>query len=59
MDALETKPMTIEEYIEHKIKILDQMCIKLSDERKELIRSLKSEIAVDNFAHSIICKEDW
>ena len=57
--VLEIREIPLPEYIENKIKILGQMGHRLTEAQKAHVRELKSEIAVDNFAHSIICKEDW
>ena len=42
------------EYIENKIKLLKQLKIKLSAAQLKHIKSLTTEIAVDNFAHDLI-----
>ena len=48
----------IESYIKHKIRILKQLGIRLTNAEREHIKSLKTEIAVDNYARSIILRED-
>ena len=44
----------MKQYIKEKIKILKQFGITLNSEQLEHIRSLKTEIAVDNFAHDLL-----
>ena len=44
----------MKQYIKTKIKILKQLCIKLTDAQLNHIRSLNSEIAVDNYARMLI-----
>ena len=44
------------EYILEKIKVLKQLGIKLNKEQKDHMYSLKSEIAIDNYAHDLISK---
>ena len=46
--------MTLKDYIKEKIKVLRQLGHKLTDEQLDHIRSLKTEIQVDNFASSLI-----
>jgi hypothetical protein len=46
----------MKEYIKEKEKLLNEMGIFLTGEEKTHIRSLTSEIAVDNFAHDLILK---
>lgn len=49
------KVTTVEEYIEAKIKMLiREMKIRLTAKEVAYLRSLKSEIAVDNAARTII-----
>ena len=48
----------IKDYIENKIMILRELGIYLTKEQKEHMLSLKSEISVDNYARSLIIKED-
>lgn len=48
------KELTLEEYIEEKISIIRDFGIYLTDEQTAYIKSLKSEIAVDNFARDIL-----
>ena len=48
----------IKSYIKEKIKILNQLNIRMTNKQLEHIMSLKTEIQVDNYAHSLICKED-
>ena len=46
---------TLEEYIDYKINILeDDFYLRLTSEQKAHMRSLKSEIAVDNYAITLI-----
>lgn len=44
----------MKEYIREKIRILKQFNVKLTDEQLRHIRSLKTEIEVDNFAHDLL-----
>lgn len=44
----------MKQYIKEKIKLLKQFGITLTYEQEEHIRSLKTEIAVDNFAHDLL-----
>lgn len=44
----------IQSYIKHKIKLLRQLCVRLTNEQLEHLLSLKTEIAVDNYAHDLI-----
>lgn len=48
----------MKEYIKEKISVLKDFGIILTDEQLKHIRSLKTEIAVDNFAHDILCPCD-
>ena len=48
----------IEHYIKYKIKVLKQLGIRLTKAEKDHMKSLKTEIAVDNYARSIILRED-
>lgn len=48
------KPKTLENYIKDKIKVLNQLCIELSWKELEHLKSLKSEIQVDNYARELI-----
>ena len=43
-----------ESYIKEKIKVFKQLCIPLTKEQIEHMRSLKTEIQVDNYAHDLI-----
>lgn len=45
---------TINKYRKDKIKVLKEFNIKLTKEQKEKLNKLNSEIAIDNFARSII-----
>ena len=58
-EAMTDETMDINTYIKHKIKILKQLCIRLTNEQLEHMLSLKTEIAVDNYAHDLIVKGDW
>lgn len=55
-DRNATKPRNVsfKEYKKMKRKILDDFCIKLTDEQIAHFNSLKTEIAVDNFCISMI-----
>lgn len=44
----------MKKYIKEKISVLKDFGIILTDEQLKHIRSLKTEIAVDNFAHDIL-----
>lgn len=54
----ETMDVGIKSYIKEKIKLLNQLCIRLTNEQLEHILSLQTEVQVDNYAHDLICKED-
>ena len=43
-------------YIRNKIQLIKDFDVKLSFDEKKHIRSLKSEIQVDNYAHDLIRK---
>ena len=53
--------LTLEEYIKEKIRVFDQLHIQLTPQQIEHMRSLNSEIAIDNYAHDLIVKgmEQW
>lgn len=51
------KEPATKEYINEKIKVLKELGIKLTPSQTDHIRSLKSEIDVDNFARSLIQKK--
>ncbi len=42
------------DYIKWKLKILKELNIKLTDEQKEHIKSLHTEIAIDNYVKPLI-----
>lgn len=44
------------EYIREKIQVLKELCIKVSKEDIKHMKSLKSEVQIDNFARDIILK---
>ena len=46
--------MTIEEYQSEKLKIFKQLDIKLTKAEKEHLKTLESEIKIDNYCHSLI-----
>ena len=49
------KDITLDEYKRNKIKMLKrQFCVRLTEEQEEHINSLKSEIAVDTYARSLM-----
>lgn len=50
----EEKELTLDEYMEEKIILIRDFGIYLTDEQTAHIKSLKSEIAVDNFARDIL-----
>lgn len=49
---------SIERYIKWKLKVLDELCIKVTDEEKKHMESLKYEYEVDQYAHRLIMKGD-
>ena len=55
-DRTATKPRNIsfKAYKKMKLKILDDFCIKLTEDQIAHFNSLKTEIAVDNFCISMI-----
>lgn len=43
------------EYKKHKIKMLERdFCVSLTDEQREIINGLNSEIAVDRYARKLL-----
>ena len=52
----EAGEMTLEEYKEIKLQVLEDMCIHLTDEEMEHFDSLTSEIDVDHFARTLIMR---
>lgn len=47
--------ITPEQYVEAKIEMLrDEMCIKPTDEEIKHLKTLKTEVSIDNAVHSII-----
>lgn len=44
-------------YHKRKVRLLKQFGIKLTDDQLSHLNSLETEIAVDNFAHSLICNK--
>ena len=57
-DKTATKPrtMSLENYREMKLKMLDDFCINLTEEQTNHVNMLKTEIAIDNFCISMIEK---
>ena len=57
-DKTATKPrtMSLENYRKMKLKMLDEFCVKLTDEQINHVNMLKTEIAIDNFCISMIDK---
>lgn len=51
--------LRIEDHIDFKLNVLRELGIRLTKEQRDHMRSLKTSIAVDNYARSIICKGDW
>lgn len=47
-------PNTLEEYKKEKLSVLKDFCIRLNKTEKEHLHSLPSEIAVDNYVHTLI-----
>ena len=47
----------MKKYVKEKISVLRDLCVKLSADDKRHLRSLKTEIAVDNFARDLIKRE--
>lgn len=46
--------LSLEAHIKYKIKILKQMNIKITEEQKNYLYSLKREIDVDNYCHDLM-----
>lgn len=46
--------MTLKAYREMKLKMLKEFCVHLTEEQREYMKSLKTEIAIDNFCISVI-----
>ena len=46
---------SLDSYKKHKINMLKkQFCVSVTDEQEEYLNSLQSEIAVDNYARSLM-----
>ena len=48
--------MTLKQYKKFKLKILDELFVKYTDEEKAHLESLTSEVEVDRFAHKLIMR---
>ena len=49
------RDVSLDSYKRQKIKILKrQFCVRMTDEQEEYLNSLKSEIAIDNYARSLM-----
>ena len=46
------------DYIEDKIKTLEELCIPLSESTVNKLYSLETEVQVDNFIHDLIVRKD-
>jgi hypothetical protein len=49
VDPMQPRAMTLDEYKEMKLEMLDDFCIKLTEEEMRHMMSLESEIKVDQF----------
>ena len=55
MAGKSNKDRSLDSYKMHKIRMLKrQFCVKMTDEQEEYLNSLQSEIAVDNYARSLM-----
>ena len=52
------KSMTLPQYKKHKLKILDELCVKITDEEKAYLQSLRYESDVDRYARKLIMRGD-
>lgn len=52
------RTMTLKQYKKWKLKILDELCVKLTEEEKAYLNSLKTECDVDAYAHRLIMRKD-
>ena len=50
------KAMPLKQYKKWKLKILDELFVKYTDEEKAHLESLTSEIDVDHYAHKLIMR---
>lgn len=48
--------MTLKQYKKWKLKVLEELCIVLTDEEKDYLNSLGSESDVDRYAHRLIMR---
>lgn len=49
------RDVSLDSYKRHKVKMLKkQFCVRMTDEQEEYLNSLKSEIAIDNYARSLM-----
>lgn len=51
-----TRPL--KSYIKWKLRVLDELGIVLTEQEEKYLRSLKSEIDIDAYAHELIMRED-
>lgn len=47
---------TVDEYVKQKIKVFNQLCIQITPKQIEHMKTLDSEVAIDNYAHDLIVK---
>ena len=53
-----TRAMSLKQYIKWKLKVLDELCIELTEEEEQHLRSLGSEAEVDAYAHRLIISKE-
>ena len=49
---------SLKQYIKEKQQILDDLCIEMTEAEREYMKSLKTEAAVDAYAHRLIMRKD-
>lgn len=49
---------SLKQYIKEKQQILDDLCIEMTEAEREQLKDLKTEAAVDAFAHRLIMRKD-
>lgn len=54
----EPRKVPLKRYIKGKQQILDDLCIEMTEAEREYMKSLKTEAAVDAYAHKLIMRKD-
>lgn len=58
MTEMFRRPVTIDEYIEEKIRIIkEEFYIRLTEDEEEHFKTLKTERDVDQYAHDIFMRK--